>query len=218
MHHDFQSGGRTVRVETYPGKANGQWPSVILLHGANGVQFANVVISGIMQHLGANDLAVHLVHYFDRTGTAYADNGTIHRHFGEWLETVQDAIRYIQSKNPGSAVGLFGHSLGGYLTAATLVRNPAVKAGVVLSGGLDEESARNMQRAAPVQIFHGTADTRVSITEARRLEISFKMAGVTPEFHAYPGEGHVLEMSSYADVLDRATRFLGRELSARPQE
>jgi dipeptidyl aminopeptidase/acylaminoacyl peptidase len=185
---------------------------VILLHGANGIRYANPVVSGVMQYLGVHDLVVHLVHYFDRTGTSYADTATIQESFGVWLETVEEGIRHIQAYCEGAPLGMFGHSLGGYLTAATLIRNPAVQAAVILSGGLDEDSARAVKRTAPTLILHGAADTRVPITEARRLEGALTGAGAAPEFHTYAGEGHILEMVSYADAMDRAMRFLRRHL------
>ena len=211
--HHFQSGGRTIRIETFPARPDGPRPSVILLHGANGVKFENLVVSGVMQFLGARDLAVHLVHYFDRTDTSYADNPTIHRYFPDWMASVQDAIRHIQERYAGAPLGMFGHSLGGYLTAATLVQNPAVQAAVILSGGIDENSARAVQRTAPALILHGAADTRVEVTEARRLVGALTSAGAPPEFHLYPREGHVLEMASYADALNRSAQFLRRHLA-----
>jgi dipeptidyl aminopeptidase/acylaminoacyl peptidase len=211
--HQFRSGDRTVRVETFPGRTERPRPGVMLLHGANGIRFANPVVSGVMQYLGAHDFVVHLVHYFDRTSTSYADDRTIRENFSAWLETVGEAVQHIQEYGKGSPLGLFGHSLGGYLTAATLIRNPAVCAAVVLSGGLDEESARAVRRTAPTLILHGAEDTRVPLAEARRLEAVLAAAGAPPEFHVYEGEGHILEMGSYADALDRATRFLRERLA-----
>src|SRR5688572_21508471 len=72
--HHFRIGNRPIRVETLAGRHRGPRRSVILLHGANGVRYANPVISGVMQFLGLQDFAVHLVHYFDRTNTSYADD------------------------------------------------------------------------------------------------------------------------------------------------
>jgi predicted esterase len=210
--HQFQSGGRSIRVESFPAQPAAPRRSVILLHGANGVRYSNPIVSGVMQYLGVHDLVVHLVHYFDRTNTAYADNPTIRANFPAWLETIQDAIGHIREWGFEGPLAMFGHSLGGFLTAATLIRNPAIQAAVVLSGGLDEDSAREVQRTAPTLILHGTSDTRVPIIAARRLQSVLTAAGAPPEFHGYPGEGHVLEMASYADALDRSTRFLGKHL------
>lgn len=208
----FQSGGQAIRVETFPEELENARGSILLLHGANGIRFANPVISGAMQFLGVRDFSVHLVHYFDRTNTTYADDGTIRKCFHLWLETARDALAFVQKENPGAPIALFGHSLGGFLSAAMLISEPAVKAAVILSGGLDEESARNVKRAAPTLILHGSSDTRVPITEARRLESVLTAAGAPPEVHVYRGERHTLEMSSYVDALSRATEFLGRHL------
>ena len=211
--HHFRSGNRRIRVETLAGRDERPRRSVILLHGANGVRYANPVISGVIQYLGLQDFAVHLVHYFDRTNTSYEDDPTIHEHFATWLETVEAAVDYLQKDGNGAPLALFGHSLGGFLSAATLIRNPAVQAAVILSGGLDEASALTVKRTAPTLILHGAADTRVPVAEARRLEAALTAAGASPEMHVYPGEGHVLELASYADALDRATRFLRKHLA-----
>jgi dipeptidyl aminopeptidase/acylaminoacyl peptidase len=122
-------------------------------------------------------------------------------------------VQHIQEYCEGAPIGLFGHSLGGFLSAATLIRNPAVRAGVILSGGLDEESARAVKRTAPTLILHGSADTRVPLAEAQRLEAALIAAGARPEMRVYRGEGHTLELASYADALDRATRFLREHLA-----
>jgi dipeptidyl aminopeptidase/acylaminoacyl peptidase len=166
-----------------------------------------------MQYFGVHDLTVHLVHYFDRTGTSYADDQTIRDNFAVWLETVEGAVQHIQEYSKGAPIGLFGHSLGGFLSAATLIRNLAVRAGVILSGGLDEESARAVKRTAPTLILHGSADVRVPLAEAQRLEAALIAAGARPEMRVYSGEGHTLELASYADALDRATRFLREHLA-----
>ena len=207
----FSSHGRSICIESFPDTEEPR-PSVVLLHGANGTRFGNPIVSGVMQYLGVNGFIAHLVHYFDRTNTSYADDYTIRENFNAWLETVADGVAVIQERFPERPLGLFGHSLGGFLSAATLIQNPAVNAAVILSGGVDEDSALRVQRTAPVLIMHGTNDTRVPITEARRLEVVLTAAGAPPEVHWYRGEGHTLEMASYVDALDRGTKFLRRTL------
>jgi carboxymethylenebutenolidase len=212
MEHSYRSGGERIRVQTFPAE-DGAGPSVLILHGASGVRMANAVVSGIMQFLAGHGFLMHLIHYFDRSGTSYADDATIHRNFHAWRETLHDGIAYLSGRYPDRKLGLVGHSLGGFLAAAEMVENPTVAATVVISGGLDLESSRNVRRTAPTLILHGSSDTRVPITEAQRLESALIAKGAPPVVHVYRGEGHTLGMSSFADGLQRSVNFLRAHLS-----
>ncbi len=210
----FKSGGRSIRMETFGGSKTA--PSILVLHGATGVEFANRFIAELAQAFAAQGFVVHLVHYFDRTGSVYADDATIKASSDQWLETVHDAVSHVRQKRPQARVGMFGFSLGGYLAAAEAVHNEAVACAVILSGGLDEASVRRVRHAPPMLILHGDADSRVPIQEARRLEVALKKAGRAPEFHVYPGEGHIMNMMQYADVVKRGAAFFLAKLTGPP--
>jgi carboxymethylenebutenolidase len=130
----FQSGGKEIRVETFGGNARRSTPSVIVLHGATGVEFANRFIANLAESIAAQGFVVHLVHYFDRTGTSYADDATIKRSSADWLQAINDATTFVQRQRPRSAIGFFGYSLGGYLAAAETVQNKNIGAAVILAG------------------------------------------------------------------------------------
>lgn len=208
----FKTAGREVRVETFADPANKNAPSIIVLHGATGVDFANRFIASLAERFAAQGFVVHLVHYFDRTGTRYADDETIKDSSTAWLEAIHEAVSIVRKKRPDAAIGFFGYSLGGYLSAAESIRNDEVSAAVILAGGLDEGSARSIRRAPPMLILHGAADRRVPVSEARRLESALKSAGGAPELHVYPGEGHIMSLSTYADVVQRSLRFFRGQL------
>ena len=207
----FESEGVKVRIETFPANAAGR-ASVILLHGANGIRLTNPVITGLTEFLGTHGLTVHVVHYFDRTQTAYADDDTIWQCFPRWLITLEDAILHVRRRYPERRIGLLGHSLGGFLSAAKAIRTPEVSALVVLSGGLDAESARSVEHAPPALILHGSSDSRVPLAEARRLEHALRAAGAEPLLHIYDGEGHTLQMPSYLNALQRVADFFRKHL------
>ena len=207
----FPAGGKDIRIETFADPAGQDAPSIIVLHGSTGVEFANRFIANLAQSFAAQGFVVHLVHYFDRTGTHFADDATIKRSSGEWLQTVHDAVSFIRKKRPRAAIGFFGYSLGGYLVAAESVSNRQISAAVVLSGGL-EGSAQSVKHAVPMLILHGNVDQRVPVSEARRLEAALTRAGHPPEVHIYPREGHIMSLSTYADVVQRSAAFLRTHL------
>jgi carboxymethylenebutenolidase len=208
----FEVAGKPIRLETFHSRQSKNTPSILVLHGSTGVEFANRFIAGMAQNFADQGFTVHLLHYFDRTGVKYADDRTIRDSSAAWLETVQGAVRHIRKARPKAQIGLFGYSLGGYLAAAESVRNPEVDAAVILAGGLDEGSASTVKYAPPMLLLHGSDDTRVRVSEARRLETALKAAGGSPVFHLYPGEGHVMELPTYADVVTRGTAFFRKHL------
>ena len=210
----FQSDGKTIRVETFGARDDATLPSIIVLHGATGVDFANRFIATLAQSIAEHGFVVYLLHYFDRTGETYADDDVIKRSAGEWLKTVDDAVSFVREQRPGVKIGLFGYSLGGYLAAAEAVKNPNVAAAVVLAGGLDSDSARDARRAPPVLILQGSADLRVPVTEAHNLEAVLKRLGGAPELHIYPDEGHIMKALTYADVVSRSADFFAAHLSS----
>lgn len=208
----FESGGRQIRMETFtPAQSEGA-PSIIVLHGATGVEFANRFIAGLAQQFASQGFVVHLVHYFDRTGATYASDAVIKQSSGEWLKAVHDAVLHVHAQRPGARIGIFGYSLGGYLAAAESATGGQTGAAVVLAGGIDDASADKRHHTVPTLILHGDADTRVPPGEARKLEASLKKAGGSPELHLYPGEGHIMDLPSYADVVMRGTAFFHKHL------
>ncbi len=211
----FESGGKSVRVETfYPGGDENKLPSLVILHGSTGVEFADRFIATMAEAIAQEGFVTHLVYYFDRTGTTLADDETMHRFASEWINTIDNAVAYIHRRRAGAKIGIFGYSLGGYLAAAESVGNTTVSAGVVLAGGLDEASAPVLRQAPPMLILHGEADKRVPVSEARKLAETLKEAGREPEVHLYPSEGHIMSLGSYFDVISRSAKFFHDHLQA----
>jgi dienelactone hydrolase len=209
----FTSGGKKIRVETFAPANAEALPSIVVLHGATGVEFANRFIAGLAQSFAEDGFAVHLVHYFDRTGATYADEATIRRSSAQWLTTVDDTVTWVRSRRPKARIGIFGYSLGGYLAAAESVSNDQISATVILSGGLDEASVKGMRRAPPMLILHGAADRRVPVSEAYALEAALRKKGGHPSLRVYPGEGHIMQMATYGDVVRRGTTFFQQNLN-----
>ncbi len=104
----FQSGGKTIKVETFFPKDAESAPSIIVLHGATGIETANRFIALLAQGIASQGFVTHLVHYFDRTGTQYADDETMRLSAQEWIGTVDDAVKFIRRLRPKASIGCLG--------------------------------------------------------------------------------------------------------------
>ena len=211
----FQSGGHAIGIESFFPTTPGKKPALLVIHGAGGVDYGNGYIRQLAAAFAANGMSTHLIHYFDRTDTHYADDATIHRNFETWLSVIRDAVDHVEAlptSEPG-AVGLFGYSLGGYLAVAQGSRNPKVGAVVELAGGIDPTYAARTERMPPTLILHGEQDRRVLPARARELEILMGKLSTPCEVKIYRGEGHVLSPMAALDALTRGVTFLNRHLA-----
>lgn len=211
----FSSGGKKIGVEVFrPAGMDGKLPAIVVLHGARGIEVENASIRRLATLLAANGFSTFLVHYFDRTGTDYADDAAIHKNFQVWLETIHDAVSFVaaQPDVDSEKIGCFGFSLGGYFALAEGARDARIRAVVELSGGVDASYENTFQRMPPVLILHGSADRRVPVSNAREIERLAKKFGAPHETKIYEGEGHYLSQMSILDAISRGLAFFQKYL------
>ena len=211
----FLSGGKKIGVEIFrPEGVDHKLPAILVLHGARGIEFGNGSIRQLASLLAANGFSTFLLHYFERTGTDYADDATIRKNFEAWLATIHDSVSFIagQPDIDAKKIGCFGFSLGGYFALAEGARDPRIGAVVELAGGVDASYEKTFARMPPILILHGSADRRVPVSNAREIE------RLAEEFHAphetkiYEGEGHYLSQSSILDAVARGLGFFQKYL------
>lgn len=208
----FQSGGKTIRVDGFLPSANGQsFPAVLALYGSGGG------VDGMADPasmLASQGFAVYVLHYFDRTDTAWADKETIFRNFPIWMKTLWDAISHIE-KQPHvdpAHIGLMGFSLGAYLSLSIAAIDKRVQAVVEFFGGLPKEMKLFMRRLCPVLILHGEADPTVPVAEAYHLQQVLEKKGIPYEMKIYPGAGHGFSGEIWRDAGLRSLGFLQKYL------
>jgi dienelactone hydrolase len=210
----FQSGGKPIRLDAYlPEAPAAPLPAVVALHGAGGS------VSGMEQYasaLAARGFAVYVLHYFDRTGTEFADKPTILRNFPLWMKTLWDAIGFVETQPPvdNKRIALLGFSLGAYLSLANSAIDPRVKAVVEFFGGMPKEMNLFMRRLCPVLILHGEADPTVPVEEAYQLQKLLEKKGIPYEMKIYPGAGHGFESEIWRDAGLKSLQFLQKYLGA----
>lgn len=210
----FESGGKPVRLDAFVPSNNGQrFPAVISLYGSGG-GFAGMTEPASM--LASQGFAVYILHYFDRTGTSFADKDTIFRHFPIWVKTLWDAISHVE-KEPHvdpERIGLLGFSLGAYLSLSDAAVDKRVRAVVEFFGGLPKEMRFFMRRFCPVLILHGDADTTVPVEEAYHLQKVLEKKSMPYEMRIYPGAGHGFTGDVWRDAGLRSLAFLKKYLAA----
>jgi carboxymethylenebutenolidase len=186
---------------------------VISLYGSGG-GFAGMTEPASL--LASQGFAVYILHYFDRTGTSFADKDTIFRHFPIWVKTLWDAISHVE-KQPHvdpERIGLLGFSLGAYLSLSDAAVDKRVRAVVEFFGGLPKEMRFFMRRFCPVLILHGDADTTVPVEEAYHLQKVLEKKNMPYEMKIYAGAGHGFSGDVWRDAGMRSLAFLKKYLAS----
>ena len=192
-------------------------PVVVVLHGAGGTLFDGPEMRRVARHLAAEGNAVYLVRYFERTGTVFAVDSSMQKHFGTWRHAITDAVSAIQQlRGDRSPVGIYGYSLGGFLALFTASDNPNVAAVVEHAGGVWNGKMDRIGKLPPVLMIHGEQDGRVPFDKyAQPLERTLRQRGVTLQTRFFPNEAHVFTPQAMQEVRGAAATFFRRHLGGR---
>jgi dienelactone hydrolase len=216
-HESYLSGGKSIRVETFLPAGSGRHPAVLVLYGSGGVINGKGEMVAISRRLASEGMSVFLVHYFNRTGTLFANDERIGRWVTTWRDTVEDAVDYVSThpRVDASRIGMYGYSLGGYLAYSEAVRDPRIIVVAERAGGVMNAVRGKEQRMPHLLILHGREDQRVPLHNARELETTARRLGRPAQVQIYPAEPHVFSKPTLADADERAVRFLKQHLKAK---
>jgi dienelactone hydrolase len=209
----FESGGRKIRADRYAPVGTPSHRAVIVLYGAGGMVFDGPSMKRVARALAANGDTAYLLHYYNRTGTVVAIDSTMQKHFGEWLETLRDGIRWVHGREGKGArwIGIYGYSLGGFLAIAAASDNPLVGAVTEQAGGIWNSKEKRVGKMPPVLIVHGVEDKRVPFEKyAKPLRRVLRERGAQVETEFVPGEGHVFSEAAMAKVRPKVAKFFVR--------
>ena len=229
----FHSGGLSIRMHVQEIEPTAEMPlrvrpAVLLLHGAGGnVDFW---LSRLSPFLQEGRISLYAPHYFDRTGTVRADLASMTDgvHVPQWLETLEDALRFTAAR-PGvdpSRIVLAGVSLGAFLALAFAAQRSAVsptkgpeaepprlRALLDVSGGLVEPfHSQATSRMPPTLILHGATDTIVPVRYAQELDRRFTQLGVPHQTEILAGEGHWFSAAALPRLLMAVSSFLQQHI------
>jgi carboxymethylenebutenolidase len=212
--NSFKSGGKTIAVETFQATGSSPRPTVLMLHGADGLAYNTQYRAGA-RGVAAAGYQVHLVHYLDRTGERRASFSTLFQNFMPWMDTVQDALAFASGHPHAdpSRVGIIGISLGAALGLAVSSMDRRVKALVNYFGPLPQGAIASASRLPPTLVLHGSSDPIVPVANAYAVEALLRQQNVPHEVKVYPGQGHGFRGAAEDDATQRALSFLQRHLA-----
>ena len=201
-------------------------PAVLLLHGTRGIEMKPAAYERHANSLKAAGIDGYLVRYLSEgdvrifaTGNKQEREAHDATRYDAWARRVSAAITAVLARPDNSGrIGLLGFSLGGFVAAATAIRDERVAALAVLYGGLPDAMASDVKHLPPLLELHGEADSNVPLREGERLVQLAKAAGAEAEQVTYPGKTHGFDFSdtdpATFDAIGRVTRFFGAHLGS----
>src|SRR6185295_7111660 len=159
----LQSANKKIGVEIFAPVAKEKFAGILLFHGAGGMFMDGPAIRRVARALAQNGFETFVVHYFERTGNLFARDAAIQKNFDTWRATVNDAVDYLHARPEITSVGLFGYSLGGFLSLAQAGHDPRVGAVVELAGAIPKDHVASVKHLPPLLILHGDKDRRVPV-------------------------------------------------------
>lgn len=133
QHHEGTfTNNRNARIYHQSWLPEGEARAVILIvHGLaeHGGRYANVV-----NHLVPQGYAIYAL---DHIGHGRSDGTRVYvDSFAEYITTLKTYFDMVRAEQPGKPIFLYGHSLGGLITANYLLEHQSGLAGAILSGAL----------------------------------------------------------------------------------
>ncbi|AWN39819.1 dienelactone hydrolase family protein [Methylobacterium durans] len=216
----FTSHGQRIEVEWFAasgGSAAGgtgtNGPAVLLLHGADGLTYAEGYRLAA-RTISASGYHVAFLHYLDRTGGRRVAYSRLRQEFPLWATTVRDGVSWLalQPSVDARRLGIVGVSLGAALAFEVAASDAPVKAIVDYFGPLPEGLAARRPRLPPTLILHGASDPIVPVAQAYAIERLLKQQDTPYEIQIYPGQGHGFTGTAQFGSAAQVTTFLDRHL------
>jgi dienelactone hydrolase len=188
-------------------------PTILLLYGAGGLAFDGARMRVFAQELVSEGNIVYLVHYLDETGGFMAGPWNMRKDFNEWVESVRDAIAWIEKQpSSGARIGIYGYSLGGFIALEAASDNPQVGAVVDQAGGW-ENQMKPLGRMPPLLLANGLRDHRVPYKKYVQPLFSYlEQHNIAYESRVFPTQGHKFKPAELEDVRTEAIEFFRQHL------
>ena len=207
---------REVRLDVYKPSDPGPHPTILLLYGAGGLAFDGSRMRVTAQQWSSAGYNIYLVHYLDATGGFMAMPWSMRPGFDPWVETVRDAIDWIQKQPSSSApIGIYAYSLGAFVGLEAASDNPHVGALVDFAGGWVEGKMKPLGRMPPLLLVHGQRDHRVPYKKYVQPLFSYlDQHHIAYESRVFPSQGHKPSAAVLEAVRTEALEFFRQHLKS----
>lgn len=214
--------GHPAAVERFSAPGPGRRPSVILLHGRQGIAPLRDFYRRYAQAVARSGMDAYLVSYYSgqdgermTASDAPARQALFRERVGDWCTLVRDVVSAaLAQKTSSGTVGLLGFSQGGFLATAVAGQDRRIGALVVFYGGIPSVFRNAISHLPPVLALHGDADTVVPVSEGQALVDRGHELGQPAELVVFPQAGHGFAGKDAAAAERRALSFLRARLSA----
>jgi carboxymethylenebutenolidase len=223
----YKIGNTEVSGYFYRPSGTGPFPAVLVLHGKGG---QNLSIRDRASWFATQGYVAFAPDYFTPIGmTAEKFDVTFYKNSVDQVREVLgqglEALKSLSHVAPGR-LGVYGHSLGGYLSFILGTRDD-VKGIISCSGAYAPTAPARYaltdicsEMKAAVIMFHCDADTLVPIDQANTASNMLKSKGKQYEYIVYPGGGHVFDVpggptysaTATADFQQKMAAFLKEKL------
>lgn len=189
---DYQSGDRTF--EGYVAKAENPKGAVILIHDWDGLTDYERQRADMLAELGYDAFAVDLYGKGVRPDTVegnQAESGKLYADRETMRTLILAGLAAAGEQGLGNAV-VAGYCFGGTAALEMARAQPDGVAGYAsFHGGLDTPEGQNFDKAeAPIRIYHGGADTSVTMAAFGGLIDQLEAAGSPYKAEVYAGAPH----------------------------
>lgn len=208
----FKSAGHSIRTEWFYSEGGASTPTVIILPGSGGIEDKGGFFRNMASSLSQAGITAVIVHYMDRSGLRAADGAQMGAHFGQWLQTVNDAVKFVQTQPrvDSKRVSILGHSLGAQLALHAVASDPSIVSVVDMAGCFVLPTAK-IAHMPPVLILHGNADRVVPLNRERQMVAVLRRVGAHYEEHILKNADHAFGSVTEAELLSLITSFLKSE-------
>lgn len=187
------------------------WPVIVFNHGY--IRPSSYTTTGnYVAQVDALARHGYIIFKSDYRGNGKSE-GSSYRARSSYVTDVLNAVAVLK-KHPyvdPNRIGMWGHSMGGYITVAAMLKAPDIKAGVVWAGtlrsfinGSYRDQLKNL--TAPMQLQHSLTDPVVPY----QLSVDFAKAqradGEYVELYLYPHDDHDLAANATI-ALTRSINF-----------
>lgn len=208
-----ESAGRTVDVIVYTptGRLNGA--VIVMLHGARGLGSTLPVFDPRALQLASRGYVVATPQYYDVTR---GDTGRGGRNMDLWRDLSNDVAAAL-ARVPGvdaARVGVWGFSLGGWLSVEGAMRHASLRSAVGVATGTDVAPAASTRRAIPVLMVNARGDPVVSARSGRDLAESLRRRGAEVDARVLDSREHLFEQPLQCQTFTWTREFFDRTLSA----